>query len=551
MVSFSPRNRSAVRASSRTCRTAYVAAAVASSRRPKPGLDGEKSPTPGVCGPDSVGWPAAIQAAIPPSSTRTSRKPRCLNIHQSRLAGRDAQSSYATTGRDMVTPPDRIAAVKVSTVGMGWRPPTPSGRIVASTVSMSTYAAPGTCARSKSSRPVDSPSRKRTSRTTGRPVSGPARSCWSSSTWIRGDAFIASSVEVAALWRRGQCRVALHHRCQDVVDRGQQSGVELDPGCIGILDDLFGPRGADDRRGHVGILQNPCDSQLRHREAGLLRQWGQLLDGGEHRVLEPPADHVGATVLVGGTGSGWWSLTRLVLAGQHSLGDGRPYDLPDPELLRGWNHFALDDSPEHVVLRLVGDKGDPQLSGQTVALAQLSCVPLRDTDVQRFALANDVGKRLHRLLQWCLVVESMRLVQVHVVGAKATQGAVDGLMDVFAGQAMVVLPGLPHREIDLGEDLQTFASLALQRLTQDGLGLGFGVGIGGVERGDADVQGLSHARERLFLFDLRPVGQPVAVCDLGYPQSTVAKVPEFHPTSLGIRVAVSYTHLTLPTMLRV
>ena len=102
---------------------------------------------------------------------------------------------------------------------------------------------------------------------------------------------------------------------------------------------------------------------------------------------------------------------------------------------------------------------------------------------------------------------------------------------------MVVLPRLPHREIDLGEDLQTFASLALQRLTQDGLGLGVGVGVRGVERGDADVQGLSHARERLFLFDLRPVGQPVAVCDLGYPQSTVAKVPEFHQTSLGIRVS--------------
>ncbi len=119
MVSFSPRNRSAVRASSRTCRAANDAAAVASSRRPKPGLDGEKSPTPGVCGPDPVGWPAAIQAAIPPSSTRTSRKPKCLNIHQSRLAGRDAQSSYATTGRDMATPADRIAAVKVSTVGIG------------------------------------------------------------------------------------------------------------------------------------------------------------------------------------------------------------------------------------------------------------------------------------------------------------------------------------------------------------------------------------------------------------------------------------------------
>jgi len=67
---------------------------------------------------------------------------------------------------------------------------------------------------------------------------------------------------------------------------------------------------------------------------------------------------------------------------------------------------------------------------------------------------------------------------------------------------MVVLTGLPHGEVDLGEDLHALTSLALQRLAQDGLGLGVGVGVGGVERGDADVEGLSHACERLILFDL-------------------------------------------------
>src|SRR5665648_629095 len=103
----------------------------------------------------------------------------------------------------------------------------------------------------------------------------------------------------------------------------------------------------------------------------------------------------------------------------------------------------------------------------------------------------------------------MGLIEVDIVGAEATQRAVDRLLDVFARQAVVVLTGLPYGEEDLGEDLQALTSLALQRLPEEGLGFGSCVGVGGVERGDADIERLSHTRERLILFDLRPVRQPV------------------------------------------
>ena len=99
----------------------------------------------------------------------------------------------------------------------------------------------------------------------------------------------------------------------------------------------------------------------------------------------------------------------------------------------------------------------------------------------------------------------MRLIEVHIVRAKATQRAVDRLVDVFARQAMVVLTRLPHGEIDLGEDLQAFASLAFEGLTQNRLRFGIGVGVCGVEGGDADVQSLPHTGKRLVLFDLRPM----------------------------------------------
>jgi hypothetical protein len=82
-------------------------------------------------------------------------------------------------------------------------------------------------------------------------------------------------------------RVALDNRPRDVVNGGQQPGVELDPGSLGVFDDLLGPRRADDRGGCVAVMEHPGDSQLRRREPGLLRQRGQLLDGLERRVLEP------------------------------------------------------------------------------------------------------------------------------------------------------------------------------------------------------------------------------------------------------------------------
>lgn len=70
--------------------------------------------------------------------------------------------------------------------------------------------------------------------------------------------------------------------------------------------------------------------------------------------------------------------------------------------------------------------------------AQLLRGPLRDADVERLALADDVGEGLERLLERGLVVEAVRLVQVDVVGAEARERAVDRLEDVLAAQAGVV-----------------------------------------------------------------------------------------------------------------
>lgn len=134
--------------------------------------------------------------------------------------------------------------------------------------------------------------------------------------------------------------------------------------------------------------------------------------------------------------------------------------------------------------------------------AQLLRGPLRDADVERLALADDVGEGLERLLERGLVVEAVCLVQVDVVGAEARERAVDRLEDVLAAQAGVVRSLGAGREVDLREDLQPLAALTLQRLAEHDLRGRVGVGVGGVEGGDAGVEGGMHGLHGGVVADL-------------------------------------------------
>ena len=154
--------------------------------------------------------------------------------------------------------------------------------------------------------------------------------------------------------------------------------------------------------------------------------------------------------------------------------------------------------------------------------------PLADADVEHLALADEVGERLHRLLERRLGVVAVRLVEVDVVGLETGQRAVDRLHDVLARQAGVVLPTGPGRPVDLREDLQALAPLSLERLAEHRLGLGVRVDVGRVERADPVLQGRADALRRDVVLHLRAVREPVAVGDLGDLQAAVAEVSEVH-----------------------
>ena len=223
----------------------------------------------------------------------------------------------------------------------------------------------------------------------------------------------------------------------------------------------------------------------------------------EDVVAQPAADHVGAALVVGGARALRRLLARLVLAGQRTLGDRRPDDLADAELLAGRDHLLLDDPPEHVVLRLVGDQRDVQLAGQGVRPAGS---PRPATRRRRCRAPCRSARRRRR------PPSSPR------AGSRSRSGAPGRgrRSRCRAGAAsrrstsMMCLRDRPWsfgptgagRPEDLGEDLQPVAALARQRLAEHALGQRVGVHVGGVERRDALVERLPHAGERGVLLDL-------------------------------------------------
>src|SRR5207248_1738519 len=121
---------------------------------------------------------------------------------------------------------------------------------------------------------------------------------------------------------------------------------------------------------------------------------------------------------------------------------------------------------------------------------------------------------------------------VDVVGLQPAQRAVDRFEDVLAGQSPVVAArsGGP---VHLGQDLQALAPLAGQRPAEYRLGAGTGVDVGGVEGGDAQVEGGAYARGRLVLLHLGAVRDPVAVRDLTDDQARPAEIPKLHASTLA------------------
>ena len=83
------------------------------------------------------------------------------------------------------------------------------------------------------------------------------------------------------------------------------------------------------------------------------------------------------------------------------------------------------------------------------------------------------------------------------------------------------LPRFTWEDVTL---LERLATLPLERVAEHLLGLGVGVDVGGVERGDPRVERGVHALRGDLVLDLRAVREPVAVDDFGDLQAGAAQL---------------------------
>ncbi len=205
-------------------------------------------------------------------------------------------------------------------------------------------------------------------------------------------------------------------------------------------------RGADDRRGDVGLGQHPSERHLRHGDAAGL---GDLLDDVDDLPIglrvKPVGVHVG--VRANRRAFGLRAGTR-----QHAASERRPRNEPEPLGVAKRNHLPLFFAIQQVVLRLHRDEPRPPIAlGDAQRAHQLPGVPGAGADVAHFPLSNELLERAERLLDRHGVVEAMDLIEVDGLDAEPPQAALARLHDVLARQALPVRR-VAHRPEHLRRD---------------------------------------------------------------------------------------------------
>ena len=114
---------------------------------------------------------------------------------------------------------------------------------------------------------------------------------------------------------------------------------------------------------------------------------------------------------------------------------------------------------------------------------------IRAADVTDFAGANEIIEGAKGLLDRCGGIGEMNLVEIDPVGAEALEAGLGGGDDVMAGGALHG-SGLVHGAAEFGGQDDALAVLA-EDLAEDGFRTAaLAVGIRGIEKGDAQVDGL-------------------------------------------------------------
>ena len=178
------------------------------------------------------------------------------------------------------------------------------------------------------------------------------------------------------------------------------------------------------------------------------------------------------------------------IPGQESARQRAPRDDANPLGPAQRQHLPFFLAVDEVVVVLHRHEARPAVAlGDLQHLRELPGVHARRADVARLAGPHDVVQRFQGLLDRRVRVEPVDLVEVDVVGPEPSEGGVDGLEQVLAGQAAVVRP-VGHGEERLGGDHHLVARReVVERAADDLLADAAGVHVRRVEEVDAGVEG--------------------------------------------------------------
>src|SRR5271155_3010726 len=165
------------------------------------------------------------------------------------------------------------------------------------------------------------------------------------------------------------------------------------------------------------------------------------------------------------------------------------------------NDLPLGLAPEHRVLRLTRDEPLRACYGESAL--NLPRSPFAESDVAGFALAHDVAQCVHRFGYWRCGVVSMALIKIDIVHAQALQRRIDLLENLRARQSLILRA---HRKIHLGRQHVRAAWPLRENLSQEALCGAASVGIGGIDKIDAEVESAVDAGNGVIAF------APYAIC---------------------------------------
>ena len=144
-----------------------------------------------------------------------------------------------------------------------------------------------------------------------------------------------------------------------------------------VVLELLDAARADDRRGDARPGQQPVDRDLRRRAPGLRGDRAHRLDDAPVALVVAPLPRLDrAGVGLGDPRAGCRPGGAVVLAGQHALGQRRPWDQADAQRLRRRADLVLQAALDQRVLRL--QRHEPLEAGRAAASSALmSCQPTK------------------------------------------------------------------------------------------------------------------------------------------------------------------------------